>query len=84
MRGEEKKNRRSSSNGNSGSEINGQEYRYGKNGISKSRSLGIIILILGMFLFQVSVFVFENSCSGISYSHTVRTSFSTTNFALSI
>ncbi len=59
MRGEEKKNRRSSGNGNSGSEINGPEYRYGKNGISKSRSLGIIILILGMFLFQVSVFVFE-------------------------
>lgn len=59
MRGEEKKNRRSSSNGNPGNEIDGQEYRYGKNGISKSRSLGIIILILGMFLFQVSVFVFE-------------------------
>lgn len=59
MRGEEKKNRRSSGNGNPGNEIDGQEYRYGKNGISKSRSLGIIILILGMFLFQVSVFVFE-------------------------
>ena len=59
MRGEEKKNRRSSSNGNPGNEIDGQEYRYGKNGISKSRSLGIIILVLGMFLFQVSVFVFE-------------------------
>lgn len=59
MRGEEKKNWRSSGNGNSGSEINGPEYRYGKNGISKSRSLGIIILILGMFLFQISVFVFE-------------------------
>lgn len=50
MRGEENYNRKRSS---------GEENLYGRSGFSKSRSVGIIVLLLILLLFQIGVFVVE-------------------------
>lgn len=50
MRGEENYNRKRSS---------GEENLYGRNGISTSRSVGVIVLLLALLLFQIGVFVVE-------------------------
>ena len=62
MRGERANQKR-----NSGSSINCsnsscgdfKQNTYGKDGLSRSRSIGIIVLMLALFIFQVSVFIYE-------------------------
>ena len=50
MRGEENYNRKRSS---------GEENLYGRSGISTSRSVGVIVLLLALLLFQIGAFVVE-------------------------
>ena len=62
MRGERENQKRSSGSSINSSNSSCGDFKqntYGKDGLSRSRSIGIIVLMLALFIFQVSVFIYE-------------------------